>query len=659
MAKEVIKKKKPAHKFSKGMRVKLMWLFTGITFLFCALIGRLMYINYTSGEKYKEKVLSMQSYDSATIPYQRGDILDSNGTVLATSVAVYNVIMDCSVMNASTKVNGEVVRKYVEPTIEALLQCFPDLSAEELRNNLKNRPDSKYIILKKKLSYDEIQPFINLQEAVDEKGNKINPNIRGIWFEKEYQRHYPFNSLASSVIGFVSSGNVGTIGLENYYNNILNGVNGREYGYLNSDSDFEKTVIAPTDGKTLVTTIDANIQSIVEKKIKEFNDTYRDNFKEGDGSLNTAIIIMDPNTGAILAMAQYPTFDLNNPRDLTGIMTEEEKAEATNEQILAELNKIWRNYCVSETYEPGSVQKPFTIAGGLETGKLNTEMTFVCDGHEEIGGHKISCVNTRGHGIETLEKTLMDSCNDSIMQMTYLLGTDTFSKYQSIFHFGQKTGIDLPGEANTSGLIYTEENMTKVDMATNAFGQNYNATMIQMASAFASVINGGKYYQPYLVEKVLDADGKTVSTTKPTLLKQTISESTSNILKQYLYNTVTSGTAKHAKVDGYSMGGKTGTAEKLPRGNSNYLVSYAGFAPYDNPQVLIYCIVDEPNSEEQDHSYYAQNISREILEEVLPYLNIYQDEELTGANKDLGITGTDKFYTKGQEEEQPGELPEE
>ena len=649
MAKEVKTRKKPALKLSKGMRKKLMVLFTGITFLFCALIGRLMYINYTSGEKYKEKVLSMQSYDSVTIPYQRGDILDSNGTVLATSVAVYNVIMDCSVMNATTKVNGEKVQKYVEPTIEALLSCFPDLDEKTLRDNLKNKPDSQYIILKKKLSYDEIQPFINMQEAVDEDGNKINPNIRGVWFEKIYQRHYPFDSLASSVIGFVSSGNVGTIGLENYYNSTLNGINGREYGYLNSDSDFEKTVITPQDGNTLITTIDANIQSIVEKKIKEFNDTYRDNYTEGDGSLNTAVIIMDPNTGAILAMAEYPTFDLNNPRELDGLMTEEEKANATNEEILSKLNALWRNYCISETYEPGSVQKPFTIAGGLETGKLNPAMTFTCDGHEVIGGHTISCVNTRGHGLETLEKTLMDSCNDSIMQMTYLLGTETFSKYQSIFHFGQKTGIDLPGEANTAGLIYTAENMSKVDMATNAFGQNYNATMIQMASAFASVINGGYYYQPYLVEKIMDSNGKTISTTEPMLLKQTISNSTSKTLKDYLYSTVTSGTAKSAKVDGYSMGGKTGTAEKLPRGNDKYLVSFAGFAPYDDPELLIYCVVDEPNAEEQDHSYYAQNICREILEEVFPYMNIYQDEELTGINKDLGITGTDPFYTKNEE----------
>ena len=649
MAKQASKPKKPLLKFSKGMRKKLMVLFTVITLCLCALIGRLMYINYTSGEKYEKKVLSMQSYDSVTIPYQRGDILDRTGTVLATSVAVYNVIMDCSVMNATTKVDGAEVKKYVEPTIAALLECFPDLEEETLRKNLRERPNSKYIILKKKLSYDEIQPFVNLQEAVDEKGNKINPNIKGVWFEKEYQRRYPFNALASSVIGFVSSGNVGTIGLENYYNSILNGVNGREYGYLNSDSDFEKTVIAPKDGHTLVTTIDANIQSIVEKKILEFNETYKNNFREGAGSANTAVIVQNPNTGAILAMAEYPTFDLNNPRDLTGIMTEEEKAQATNEEILDALNLIWRNYCITETYEPGSVQKPFTIAGGLETGTLNVNMTFNCDGYEEIGGHTISCVNTRGHGYETLEKTLMDSCNDSIMQMTYAIGIKNFAKYQSIFNFGQKTGIDLPGEANTAGLIYTEENMKPIDMATNAFGQNYNATMIQVISAFSSTINGGKYYEPYLVSKVVDADGKTVSTMEPTMVKQTISQSTSDLMREYLYSTVSKGTAKTAKVDGYSMGGKTGTAEKQPRDDENYLVSFIGFAPYENPELVIYCVVDEPNSEEQDHSYYPQNIVREILEEVFPYMNLYPDEEPTGVNAGLGITGTDVFYTGNQQ----------
>ena len=642
MAKKV---KKPIPKLSRGMRKKLIVLFSALTVCLCALIGRLMYINYTSGEKYEKKVLSMQSYDSKTIPYQRGDIVDRNGTVLATSVAVYNVIMDCSVMTSESKVDGEMVQKYLEPTIEALVECFPELDKGTLYQYATERPNSKYIILLKKLPYDQIQEFVQLQEEVDEKGKKVNPNIKGVWFEKEYQRRYPFNSMASATIGFVSSGNVGTIGLENYYNDVLNGINGREYGYLNSESDFEKTVIAPQDGNTLVTTIDANIQSVVEKKILEFNAAYTNNYREGDGSINTAVIVMNPNTGAILAMADYPNFDLNNPRDVSGLFTEEELETVTSEEQVEALNQLWRNFCVSETYEPGSVQKPFTIAGGLETGKLNTNLSFVCDGHETISGSFIGCVNLYGHGIETLEKSLMDSCNDALMQMARdYIGIHDFTKYQSVFGFGQKTGIDLPGEAYTASLIYTEENMTTIDLATNAFGQNYNCTMIQVASAFSSLINGGTYYQPYLVSKVLGADGGTISVTEPTVLKQTVSEGTSDILKSYMYSTVTSGTGGTAKVDGYSLGGKTGTAEKLPRNEGNYLVSFLGFAPYENPELVIYCIVDEPNSEDQPHSYYAQNIVREILEEIYPYMNIYPDEEMTGKNEGLDITGTDPYF---------------
>lgn len=603
-----------------------------------------MYINYTSGEKYEKKVLSMQSYDSVTIPYQRGDIIDRNGTVLATSVAVYNVILDCSVMTSTTTVNGEKTQKYIEPTIEALVECFPELNKGVLYQYATEKPDSKYIILLKKLPYDQIQPFVKLQEEVDEDGKKVNPNIKGVWFEKEYIRSYPFNELASSVIGFVSSGNVGTIGLENYYNDTLNGINGREYGYLNSESDFEKTVIAPEDGSTLVTTIDANIQSVVERKIKEFNSAYTNNYRDGAGSLTTAVIVMNPNNGAVLAMAEYPTFDLNKPRDVSNLYTEEELELVTTEEQMDALNQLWRNFCVSETYEPGSVQKPFTIACGLETGKLNTNMTFECDGGAHIAGGFIGCVNLHGHGTETLEKSLMDSCNDALMQMADVIGKEEFVKYQSVFGYGQKTGIDLPGEANTSTLVYSEEDMKAIDLATNSFGQNYNTTMIQVASAFSSIVNGGTYYQPYLVSKVVAADGGTISVTEPTVLKQTVSESTSELLKSYMYSTVTSGTGSTAKVDGYSLGGKTGTAEKYPRNQGNYLVSFIGFAPYENPELVIYCIVDEPNSKDQPHSYYAQNIVREILEEILPYMNVFKDEETTGKNANLDITGTDPYF---------------
>ena len=307
----------------------------------------------------------------------------------------------------------------------------------------------------------EKRKIVELQDAVDKKGNKVNPDIKGVWFEKEYQRNYPFGSLASSVIGFTSSGNVGTTGLENYYNSTLNGINGREYGYLDSDSDFEKTVIDAQDGDTLVTSIDANIQSIVEEKIKDWNEKYRDNYYKGTGSINTAAIVMNPNNGEILAMADYPNVDLNNPRDLSKWYTKKQIKNMSEDEKMDALNEIWQNFCVSSTYEPGSVQKPFTVACGLETGTIKDKMTFDCDGYEDFNGQKVRCVARYGHGIETVRKTLMDSCNDAIMQMSYKIGKNHFTEYQSIYGFGQKTGIDLPGEANTASLMYQVEDMNR------------------------------------------------------------------------------------------------------------------------------------------------------------------------------------------------------
>lgn len=630
------KRKKPALKMNRKMRTKLIVLFNVMVLALCGLIGRLMYIEHSSGDKYEKKVLSMQSYDSKTIPYQRGEIVDSSGTVLATSVAVYNVILDCSVMTSK--------EEYVEPTLDALTKYFPELKREELENYATKQKNSRYIVLAKKLPYDEVQPFIEMQDAVDKNGKKKNPLVKGVWFEKEYQRQYPFNTLAASVIGFTSSGNVGTTGLENYYDDVLNGVNGREYGYLNSDSDFEKTVIPAQDGNTLVCSIDANIQSIVEEKIQDFNKKYYDNYYEGAGSLNTAVLVMDPRNGEVLAMADYPEFNLNKPRDLSGLYSEKELKGMSEKEQMDVLNNLWQNYCVTATYEPGSVQKPFTVACGLDTGTITDDMTFVCNGGEQFDKW-VSCVNRNGHGTETVRKTLMDSCNDAIMQMTYRIGKNNFMQYQTDFGFGQKTGIDLPGEANTASLVYSVDAMKPIDLATNAFGQNYNCTMIQVASGFSSLINGGTYYQPHIVTKITDASGNTVSTIEPKAVKQTVSESTSKQIKNYLYDVVSKGTGGTAKVDGYSMGGKTGTAQKLPRTRRKHLVSFIGYAPYDEPQLVIYCIVDEPNAGDDAHSYFAQNIVREILEEVLPYKNIYPDEEKTGRNKDLDVTGANAQYT--------------
>lgn len=598
------------------MQKKLLIVFSLISVALIGLIGRLMYIEYTSGAKYEKIVLSQQEYDSSTIPYRRGDIVDTKGTILATSTDVYNVILDCKVLN-----NDE---KKIEPTITALVQCFPDLNADELRQLIQNEPNKQYNVLEKRLPYDQIQGFVTLQED-----KKNNPDIDGVWFEKEYIRKYPYGSIGSSVIGFTTSGNVGMAGIENSYNSTLNGINGREYGYLNSDNNFEKTIKAAEDGNVVVSTIDLNIQSIVEEKVAQFQIYNANVAREGAGSKHTAVVVMNPQNGEVLAMAQYPNYDSSNPRDLSAYYTQEQIDAMSDDEKLDALNGLWQNYCLTETYEPGSTAKPFTVAAGLETGTLSGDETYLCDGSELVSGSTIHCVNRNGHGLEGIREALMNSCNDALMQMSYAIGVDNFVEYQKIFGFGQKTNIDLPGEARTDSLIYTRDSMTAVDLATNSFGQNFNTTMIQMSGAFCSLINGGYYYQPHVVKKITDEDGNTIQTMDNTLIKQTVSEATSEKIKGYLYSTVSEGgTGKYAKVNGYSMGGKTGTAQKIPRGQGNYLVSFIGYAPQEKPQLMVYVIVDEPNAEDEAHSSYAQGIAQEIFAETLPYLNIYPDEPM-------------------------------
>lgn len=613
-------------KFSKKMQKKLVVLFVIIALLLLGLIVRLMYIEHTSGKKYEKKVLSQQKYDSTVIPYQRGNITDCKGTILATSVDVYNVILDCKVLNSDSA--------DIDPTIDALITCFPQLNETDLRNLITDKPKSQYNVLAKKLSYEEIRAFEDMQAAEKEASDKKSGDaekkgkINGVWFEKEYQREYPYGSLASAVVGFTTSGNLGMNGVENSYNSVLNGTDGREYGYLNSDSNFEKTVIDAQNGNDVTLTIDANIQKIVEDKIAAFEEEYRDAAREGAGSKHVGVIVMNPQNAEVLAMANYPNYDSSNPRDLSAYYTQEEIDAMDDDAELDALNQLWSNFCITYTYEPGSTVKPFTVACGLDTGTLDPNRTFICDGYETISGHDIHCVNTNGHGLETVEDALKNSCNDALMQMSYDIGPENFSKYQQIFGFGTKTNIDLPGEARTDSLIYTEDQLSTINLATNSFGQNFNVTMIQVASAFCSIVNGGNYYQPHVVKKITDENGNVIQEDNGTLLKKTVSSSTSELLKQYLYATVSDGTGKYAKVPGYSMGGKTGTAQKLPRGQGNYLVSFIGFAPVDNPQLLVYVVVDEPNAEEEFHSTFAQEIAKGIFEETLPYLNIYPDEDI-------------------------------
>ena len=612
------KRRKKSQRLQVWMQRKLILFFGGICVLFVFLIGRIVYIETTSGQKYEKIVLAQQEYSSKVIPYRRGNIEDSKGTALASSIDVYNVILDCKELNRYPEL--------IDSTMEVLAQCFPEVDITDARARLTDKPDSQYEVLAKKVSYEEESAF---ETASDERNSdKVEDNeVAGIWAEKEYTRQYPYGSLAASIIGFSSSGNYGVTGLENQYNDKLNGVNGRSYGYVNEDSDVEKTVIEPENGKTIVTSIDANIQAIVETELQNWNNAHLLNDytleAKSTGSVNTACLVMNPNTGEILALASYPFFDLNNPRDLSAYYSEEELAAMTEEQKMDILNGLWQNYAVTHTFEPGSTFKTFTIATGLDTGTLTGNETYNCTGSLNINGDPIHCWKTAGHGVETVGTALRDSCNVALMGMAASIGARNFASYQSRFGFGQKTNIDLPGEPRTASLLYTEEQLEQyINLATNSFGQNFNTTMVQLASAFCSVINGGKLYQPHLATAIKDDSGNIVENIEPVVLKQTISEDTCDIMRQYLRSVVREGTGTASQVAGYSVMGKTGTAQKQPRSENNYVVSFIGAVPAEDPELVIYVAIDTPNVGSQDTCHGSGEITHNILTQILPYLNV-------------------------------------
>lgn len=629
---------KSYRKFTIKMQKKLVVLFIAVLLAFAGLFYQLYRISRDNGEQYKKQVLSQQRYDSTTIPYKRGTILDANGSVLATSEKVYNVILDSVAISEK--------EEYLEPTLSALQKEF-GIDTASIRDYIeKNKETSRYHVLAKRLSYSEISDFLDMQ-------NEEGSQIKGIWFDEEYKRVYPGNSLACDVIGFTTADNRGNYGLEEYYNDVLSGIPGREYGYLNDDSDLERKTIAAEDGNSLVTTIDANIQSIVEKYLLKFNEEYKDNFHPGNGAENVGCIIMKVDSGEILAMANYPNFDLNDTRNtdaLMGMPLLDEKGNKTGEYLTEEnmdvlddeemlyqhLDALWKNYCISSTYEPGSVAKPFTVAAGVESGKITGTETYNCEGSLEIGGWPIRCHNRYGDGLLTVQEGIERSCNVVMMKIGQAMGTDTFVKFQHIFNFGLKTNIDLQGEARTASLIYTKDTMGSTEMATNTFGQSFNVTMIQTITGFCSLINGGYYYEPHMVSKIVSPSGATVQNIEPRVLKQTISEDTSDMIREYCNTVVTGehGTGKTARPAGYMIGGKTGTAETLPRKNRQYVVSFMGYAPADDPQIAIYVVVDRPNVQYQDDAKFATRIVRGILTEVLPYMGIFMTEELSDSERE-------------------------
>lgn len=617
--------------------MKLVWLFGIVVLAFVGLGIRITVINASQGKQYSKQVLSQsqQKYDSRVIPFKRGDITDRNGVVLATSEKVYKVILDCKVVNTK--------EEYVEPTIKALVDVL-GLDEETIREKLEDETtkSSQYQILQSNVSINQKKAFEDYTDVSSDEAKETltkeeiaeRSNVKGVWFEEDYRRVYPLNSTASHLVGFTYTGNTADWGIEGYYSSTLNGVNGRQFGYYNSDDDVEQTIIDPVNGNSVQSTIDLNIQQVVEKYIDKFMTGMANGPRGEQGAANVGVVVANPKNGEILAMATDNPYDLNNPRDLTPYYSDEEiqkMKDKDDRTMLKALYGIWQNYCISDAFEPGSTVKPLTIGAALDADVVQPTDTFVCDGYQKFGDTMIRCsIYPRAHGTETLSDLIKHSCNDGLMQIGALLGPEEFLKYQKIFNFGSTTGIDLPGEA--TGILHSEENLSSgsTELASASFGQGYTCTMIQEIAAICSAINGGYYYQPHVVSKIINEDGDVIKDIQPVVTKQTVSSDVSALIRQYMGAVMESdGTGATAKVDGYSMGGKTGTAQKYPREDKKYLVSFIGFAPLDDPQVVVYVVVDEPNAESQADSLYAQYLYKGIMTEILPYLNIFQDEEVT------------------------------
>jgi stage V sporulation protein D (sporulation-specific penicillin-binding protein) len=567
------------------------------------LIGKIVFLGYKDGERYKKKVLEQQAYISQEVQYKRGSIFDRNGNALAISDRLYDVILDPLVINTNSKA-------FLNPTLNALKEVF-GFDPEEIKKIVEEKSGSQYQVLERLVPLEKVIAFEELQ--------KENRNVRGVWFEDRFVRRYPFGNLASHVVGFLRSDNAGLTGVENYYDKTLTGTNGRSYGYFDSELNLQRTVHNAVDGNDVYLTIDLNIQRILQQEI--------DKFTKEVGCENIGIVVMNPNNGEILAMASDDEYDLNDPRNLKAFFTDEEIAEMTPEKQTDVLNRIWNNYCVTSTYEPGSVFKPFTVSASLDEGVFEPLQKFNCTGYKEIGGWKIYCNNKWGHGPITAQQAIQASCNVALMEMAQLLGKEAFYHYQKRFGFGEKTGVDLPGEAK--GILIDVKKLNPTELATSSFGQSFNVTMIQMISGFCSIVNGGTYYKPHVLKKTADATGSVVEEIKPVIVQQTISEDTSRYLRDALLLTVQSGTGTKAAVKGYMVGGKTGTAQKLPRADHKYVVSFMSVVPIDNPQVVMYLVIDDPKDPEYSaSSHYATTMSSRILENILPFLGVFPNGEI-------------------------------
>ena len=591
-------------RFSRKMCITVFLVFCVCLFTFGVLLFKIYRINSKDGDRYRKEALSQQSYTNTVLNYQRGDVKDRNNTTLAVSVRKYDLVLEPRTLGKDEKKK--------QATVDAIAKTF-GVASSVVEEVIQKKPNSMY------------EHIDGLKELPAKKVDKFKKQIKkerleGVWFEEVYKRNYPLKTVGASIIGFMNSNNQGTYGVEEQYNSVLNGTTGREYGYFDSNMNLQRTIKEAKDGNSVVLTIDANVQKIIEDEIADFQ-------KNGTGAKTIAMMVMNPKNGEILAMASNSTFDLNDPQNLASMYSEQKIAAMTDKEKNENLLSMWSNFCVGSAYEPGSTFKPFTIAAALDENIISGKSTFQCNGVKKVADREIHCSNRNGHGMLDLRHALMESCNAALMDIGLGLGRNKFSKYNKLYGFGQRTGVDLPGE--TSGLIHTKEELNPVELATSSFGQTQTVTMVQMLSAFSSLVNGGNYYQPHLVKEIQNSNGDVVKTIDPVVVKRTTSEDTSSKLRSYLKSTVEEGTAAPAQVKGYSIGGKTGTAEKRPVSAKKYLVSFIGCEPAEDPEVAYYVIIDEPHVKDQAHSTYATEFSSKVMKRVLPFLGQYASSSQT------------------------------
>lgn len=562
-------------------RKKIMVMFLAIFFVLMFLIGRLVYLMIFCSEYYGQKAENLHERER-DIKAARGKIIDATGTVLATNKSV------CTISVIHSQIEDP------EAVIDALVKEL-GLSEETVRARVE-----------KVSSIERVKTNV-----AKETGDKIRSyGLAGIKVDEDYKRYYPFDTLASKVLGFTGGDNQGILGLEVKYDEYLQGTNGKILTLTDARGieieNAGETRMEPVNGGDLYISLDHNIQMYCEQAAEK---AYTK--KNAD---SVSVLVMNPQNGEIMAMVNYPEFNLNDPFTLNYEL--ETEVSADEKQNL--LNQMWRNQCISDTYEPGSTFKVITAAAALEEGVVSLTDNFYCPGYKIVEDRRIRCAKTTGHGAETFETGIMNSCNPVFIELGERLGTDNFYEYFSQFGLLTKTNIDLPGEAAT--IMHKKENVGPVELATISFGQSFQITPIQLVTTVSSIINGGTRITPHFGVEVKDSDGNLVETFRYNSYEGICSTETSETMQYLLERVVAEGGGKNAKIEGYSIGGKTATSQTLPRSDHKYISSFLAFAPADDPKLLALVIIRNPQG-----VYYggtiAAPVAKEILENILPYLD--------------------------------------